>query len=203
MYRFFFKRVLDFIGALFLIILLSPIMLITSLLVLLKHGSPILFSQRRLGYKNRVFRVYKFRSMNNLKDEDGALLPDKERLTKFGAWLRKTSLDELPQIFNVLKGDMSFIGPRPLFVRYKDYYTSRESLRHQVKPGITGWAQVKGRNTLKWDTRLEYDVYYYENISLFFDLKIFILTLIKIIKSEGVNIIPGNNLEPLDKVRIK
>lgn len=202
-YRYFFKRVFDFIGAILLIIIFSPVFVVISTLIFIKLGSPVLFTQKRLGFKEKIFKVYKFRSMTNAKDEEGHLLSDKDRLTKFGKFLRTSSLDELPQLLNIIRGDMSFIGPRPLFVRYKDYYTSRELLRHQVKPGITGWAQVNGRNTLEWDARLEYDVYYYEKLSLFFDLKIIILTIKKVIKSEGVNIIPGDNLKPLDKVRIK
>ena len=172
------KRFLDIVFSLIALILLSPIILILFILIRLKMGSPVIFKQKRPGKDERIFTLYKFRSMTDECDEYGELLPATERLTPFGKLLRKTSLDELPELFNVLKGDMSLVGPRPLRIRYLPYYYEHERVRHQVRPGITGLAQVSGRNNLQWDYRFAYDVKYVEEQSLWLDLKI-ILTIKK------------------------
>ncbi|MGS4343985.1 sugar transferase [Myroides odoratus] len=201
MYRVFCKRLIDLIGAFLLLFLLSPIF-ITLLIVLAIYykGNPF-FTQKRPGLNNNIFEVIKFKSMTDKKDEHGVLLSNKERITPIGRFIRKTSLDELPQLVNVLKGDMSFIGPRPLLVDYLYYYTDRELARHSVRPGITGLAQVNGRNTLEWDKRLEYDVYYAENISFLLDCKIAIATIKKVVKSSDITVVPTMPL--LSKVRTK
>ena len=187
MYRGFIKPFLDKIFALFLIILFLPIMLIISILVYIWDGKPIFFTQERPGYKGRIFKIYKFRTMTNEKDENGKLLPDEKRLKGIGKFIRSTSLDELPQLFNVLKGDMSFVGPRPLLVKYLPLYNDRQKKRHDVKPGITGWAQVNGRNAISWEQKFEYDVWYVEHISFLLDMKILWMTFLKVIKRDGVS----------------
>ena len=187
MYRGFIKPFLDKIFALFLIILFLPIMLIVSILVYIWDGKPIFFTQERPGYKGKIFKIYKFRTMTNEKDENGKLLPDEKRLKGIGKFIRSTSLDELPQLFNVLKGDMSFVGPRPLLVKYLPLYNDRQKKRHNVLPGITGWAQVNGRNAISWEQKFEYDVWYVEYISFLLDIKILWLTFLKVIKRDGVN----------------
>ncbi|HLR37626.1 MAG TPA: sugar transferase, partial [Chitinophagaceae bacterium] len=165
MYKSFFKRLIDFIAAFFGLLLLSPVFLVVmAALFFANQGKPFFF-QARPGKNERIFKIIKFKSMNDKKDKDGNLLPDAQRLTQVGSFVRRTSLDEIPQLINVLKGDMSLIGPRPLLVQYLPYYTEREKLRHSVRPGITGWAQVNGRNNLSWDSRLAYDVFYVENMS--------------------------------------
>lgn len=194
MYRKYIKRILDIILSGVSMILLSPILLTVAILVRVKLGRPILFVQERLGKDEKVFRLYKFRSMTNKVDEDGMLLPDIKRLTKFGLFLRKTSLDELPELFNIFKGDMSFVGPRPLLVCYLPYYTERERLRHSVRSGLTGLAQVNGRNYLDWNRRLELDVEYVENISFFLDFKIIIKTFFLVLERKGVAV-DGNKVE--------
>lgn len=166
MYKLFVKRVLDFVLSLIAIIVLSPVYLIVAILVRTKLGSPIIFTQERPGKGEKIFKMYKFRSMTDERDKNGKILPDDVRLTKFGKLLRSTSLDELPELFNILKGDMSIVGPRPLMARYLPYYKERERKRHTVRPGLTGYAQVKGRNSLTWDERFEYDVEYVEKVSL-------------------------------------
>jgi undecaprenyl phosphate N,N'-diacetylbacillosamine 1-phosphate transferase len=181
------KNILDRFLALFLIIFLSPVFLITCLLIFISMGRPILFKQERPGYKEKIFTLYKFRTMTNDTDENGNLLPDEQRLTKIGKIIRSLSLDELPQLFNVLKGDMSFVGPRPLLVEYLPLYNEIQKKRHNVKPGITGLAQVMGRNALSWREKFEYDVYYVENLSFWLDLKIILLTIWKVLKREGVS----------------
>lgn len=181
------KNIIDRFLSLFLIIFLSPVFLITGLLIFISMGRPILFKQKRPGYKEKVFTLYKFRTMTNDTDENGNLLPDEQRLTKIGNIIRSLSLDELPQLFNVLKGDMSFVGPRPLLVEYLPLYNERQKKRHDVKPGITGLAQVMGRNALSWKEKFEYDVYYVENLSFWLDLKIILLTIWKVLKREGVS----------------
>lgn len=175
-------------GALFLIVALSPVYLILAILIRLNMGSPVLFTQERPGRDEKIFRLYKFRSMNSKTDANGNLLPDAQRLTKLGNFLRKTSLDEIPQFFNVLKGDMSFIGPRPLLVRYLPYYTKRERLRHTVRPGITGLAQVNGRNAITWSDKLSYDVEYSENVSFSLDAKIALKTIKKVFKGSDIKV---------------
>lgn len=170
------KRIVDIIISLLVIIIFCWLYLILAILVRVKLGSPILFKQARPGKDEKIFNLYKFRTMTDKRDAEGKLLPDKDRLTKFGNFLRKSSLDELPEFFNILKGDMSFIGPRPLLVEYLPYYTEREKLRHTVRPGLTGLAQVSGRNTVDWDTRFEIDAQYVENLNFLMDLKVIGLT---------------------------
>lgn len=201
MYKIFFKRIIDFFAAFFGLLLLSPIFIIITIgLVFANRGNPFFF-QKRPGRNEKIFKVIKFKSMNDRRDEKGYLLPDKERLTKVGALVRKTSLDEIPQLINVLKGDMSLIGPRPLLTQYLPYYTKREKLRHTVRPGITGWAQVNGRNTVNWDERLEMDVQYVENMSFIKDIKIIIMTVKNVIKRKDIVVIPGQLFTTLDKYR--
>ena len=185
MYKNAVKRFLDFMLSLTGIIVLSPILLILWILVRMKLGSPVLFHQERPGRHEKIFKLYKFRSMTDERDEQGNLLPDEVRLTKFGKVLRSTSLDELPELFNILKGDMSLIGPRPLLVRYLPYYTDEERHRHDVRPGLTGLAQVNGRNALGWEDRFRYDLYYVEHLSFLMDLKIIGRTAGKVLKRSG------------------
>ena len=187
MYKHFFKRILDFIAALLLIILFSPIMLWAAWRIRRELGSPVLFTQARPGLNAKIFKIYKFRTMSDERDENGNLLPDELRLKGFGAKLRASSIDELPQLFNVLKGDMSFIGPRPLLVEYLPLYSPRQASRHSVRPGITGLAQVNGRNDISWTAKLEYDALYAENLSFLLDIKIAILSIKKVLKKEGVS----------------
>ncbi|MDO4332381.1 MAG: sugar transferase [Eubacteriales bacterium] len=177
MYKKYIKRFLDIVLSLCILIVLSPLLLVLAVFVRVKLGSPVLFRQKRPGLGERIFTLYKFRTMTDARDENGDLLPDKERLTSFGKFLRATSLDELPEFFNILKGDMSFIGPRPLLVSYLPYYTEEESLRHTVRPGLTGLAQVSGRNFLDWDKRLEKDVEYVKGLSFGMDMKVLFLTV--------------------------
>lgn len=177
MYRRFFKRLLDILLSLCILVLLSPVYVILIVLVRIKLGSPVFFRQERPGLNGEIFTLYKFRTMTDARDKDGKLLPDKDRLTSFGKFLRSSSLDELPEFFNILKGDMSFIGPRPLLVSYLPYYTERESLRHTVRPGLTGLAQVSGRNFIDWDRRLAKDVEYVEGLSFLMDLKVLFLSV--------------------------
>jgi len=186
-YKNFFKPLFDKILATILIILFSPIMIITALLIYLKMGRPILFKQARPGKDEKIFYIYKFRTMTNEKDKNGDLLPDEERLKGIGKFIRSTSLDELPQLFNVLKGDMSFVGPRPLLIEYLPLYNDRQKKRHEVKPGITGWAQVNGRNAISWEQKFNYDVWYVENQSFWLDMKILWMTFLKVIRREGIS----------------
>lgn len=186
MYAKYVKRLLDIIISLVALIVLSPVMLIVSILVRVKLGSPIIFKQQRPGKNEKIFKLYKFRSMSDKKDANGELLPDKERLTKFGKMLRASSLDELPELINILKGDMSLIGPRPLTISYLPYYNETEKHRHDVRPGLTGLAQVNGRNALNWDKRFEYDVEYVNNITFLNDVKILFKTFYKVIKKDDV-----------------
>lgn len=187
MYKHFFKRILDFIAALLLLILFSPIMLWAAWRIRRELGSPVLFTQARPGLNAKIFKIYKFRTMSDERDENGNLLPDELRLKGFGAKLRASSIDELPQLFNVLKGDMSFIGPRPLLVEYLPLYSPRQASRHSVRPGITGLAQVNGRNDISWTAKLEYDALYAEKLSFLLDIKIAILSIKKVLKKEGVS----------------
>lgn len=199
MYQKFIKRMLDIVIALTGLIVLSPILLTVAILVRCKLGSPIIFHQQRPGYQEKIFGLCKFRTMTDERDENGELLPDAQRLTKFGKILRTTSLDELPELWNILKGDMSLIGPRPLLVSYLPYYTEEEKLRHTVRPGLTGLAQVSGRNLLDWDKRLAKDVEYVKKISFAMDLRIFFLTIKKVVIRENVevdtNAVEGNFAE--------
>ncbi|MDT2782438.1 sugar transferase [Vagococcus fluvialis] len=187
MYKLFFKRLLDIVISLFSLILLSPAFLITAVLIRTKLGSPIIFKQERPGKYNKVFSMYKFRTMTDEKDEFGNLLSDEIRLTKFGEFLRSTSLDELPELWNILKGDMSIVGPRPLLVQYLELYNMEQIKRHNVRPGLTGLAQINGRNTISWQKKFEFDVEYVENISFVMDVKIIFLTIKKVIKKDGIN----------------
>lgn len=186
MYRLFFKRVIDFSVALIALIALSPLLLIVMLWLTIANGGKVFFTQQRPGKNEKIFQVIKFRSMNEKRDASGNLLADRERLTMAGQFIRKTSIDELPQLFNVLKGDMSLIGPRPLLIRYLPYYTLRERMRHTVRPGITGLAQVSGRNALDWNTKFELDARYVEHIAFVSDLRILSLTIMKVLKRDGV-----------------
>lgn len=186
MYRKFVKRLLDIILSLCGIIILSPVYLVLFVMVRVKLGSPVFFRQERPGKDEKIFRLCKFRTMTDARDENRELLPDGERLTEFGNFLRRSSLDELPELFNILKGDMSLIGPRPLLVGYLPYYTKREQLRHTVRPGLTGLAQVSGRNFLGWDERLARDVEYVENLSFLMDVKILLKTAMVVLKKEDV-----------------
>lgn len=187
MYKNFLKRIFDFLLALILCVLFSPIFIVTYLLVRIKLGSPVFFTQERPGLNGKIFKIYKFRTMTNERGKDGELLPDEERLKGIGKTIRRLSLDELPQLLNVLKGEMSFVGPRPLLVEYLPLYNKRQAKRHTVLPGITGLAQVMGRNAISWDEKLEWDAKYAENISFWLDMKILFLTAIKVVKSEGVS----------------
>lgn len=180
------KRLIDIFISLTLLILFSPIILVVAVIVRLKMGSPILFKQQRPGLDGKPFYLFKFRTMINTKDNQGNLLSDELRLTSLGKFLRKYSLDEFPQLVNVLKGEMSLIGPRPLLMEYLELYTEDQYKRHQVKPGITGWAQVNGRNSISWEDKFEHDIWYVENQTILLDIKILILTLVKVIKSEGI-----------------
>lgn len=187
MYRNFFKRLFDILGALILIILTLPIM-IWAYFAIKKHlGSPVIFTQSRPGKDEKIFQIYKFRSMSNATDQNGNLLSDEIRLGNFGKKLRALSIDELPQLFNILKGDMSFIGPRPLLIEYLPLYSKAQKRRHNVRPGITGLAQVNGRNAISWREKFEFDRYYADNLSLFLDIKIALKTIQKVIKKDGVN----------------
>jgi len=182
-----FKRLFDITLTTVLIILFLPLYLVISFLILLKMGRPVLFRQKRPGKDGKIFEIYKFRTMTNETDEKGELLPDEKRLVGIGKFIRSTSLDELPQLFNVLKGDMSFVGPRPLLVEYLPLYNERQKKRHLVKPGITGWAQVNGRNAISWEEKFEYDVWYVEHHSFWLDMKILWLTFLKVIKRSGIS----------------
>lgn len=187
MYKNLIKPILDFILAFLLIIVFSPIILIVALLIKLKLGSPILFTQERPGLNGKIFRIYKFRTMSDERDSKGDLLSDELRLKGFGKFIRKSSLDELPQLFNVLKGEMSFVGPRPLLVEYLKLYNQEQAKRHNVKPGITGWAQVNGRNAISWEEKFKLDVYYVEHISFMLDCKILYMTFFKVLKRKDIN----------------
>ncbi len=187
MYRKILKPIFDFSLALALIIILSPIFFLLIVLLFIFNKRNVFFFQKRPGKNERVFEIIKFKTMTDEKDELGNLLPDELRLTKMGKFVRKTSLDELPQLINVLKGDMSFIGPRPLLVSYLPLYDEEQKKRHLIKPGITGWAQINGRNALTWQQKFVYDVFYVTHLSLALDFKIFLLTIKKVIKSEGIN----------------
>lgn len=181
------KRVFDVIAAIFAMLLLSPVMLATAALVKMKMGGPVIFRQMRPGFQGVPFSLYKFRTMTDAVDENGALLPDSERLTPVGVMIRRYSLDELPQLINVIRGDLSLVGPRPLLMQYLPLYSKRQMRRHEVRPGITGWAQVNGRNTIAWEEKFEMDVCYVENQSFWLDLKIIGMTVQRVLKSEGIN----------------
>jgi sugar transferase EpsL len=181
------KRLFDFSASLAALLLLSPIFLLLAVLVRVKIGSPIFFTQTRPGLHGNAFTMIKFRTMTHARDADGALLPDAERLTRFGRFLRATSLDELPELWNVLEGDMSLVGPRPLLIEYLPLYSPEQARRHEVRPGITGWAQVNGRNAISWDEKFSLDLWYVDHQSLWLDLKIISLTIMKVLAREGVS----------------
>ncbi len=181
------KRLLDFVLALLAIIVLSPVMLITAILVRIKLGSPVLFTQDRPGLNTKVFKLYKFRSMTDAKDVNGNLLPDEDRLPEFGKKLRSTSLDELPELFNILKGDMSIVGPRPLLVKYLPRYSEHQARRHEVRPGFTGLAQIHGRNSITWEEKFDWDVRYVDKITFLGDLKIILMTVGTVLSHTGIN----------------
>jgi lipopolysaccharide/colanic/teichoic acid biosynthesis glycosyltransferase len=201
MYNNFFKRAIDFVASLILIILLSPLFILAIILLFIANQGKPFFFQQRPGKNGKTFTIIKLKTMNDKKDDEGYLLPDERRLTKVGVFIRKTSLDEIPQLINVTKGDMSRIGPRPLLLRYLPFYTDKERLRHTVRPGITGLAQVNGRNTIKWDERLALDVDYVENLSFKQDLNIFYKTVLKVIVSENIITNPKSIMEDLDEER--
>ncbi|MBD65302.1 MAG: lipid carrier--UDP-N-acetylgalactosaminyltransferase [Halobacteriovoraceae bacterium] len=185
--QYFFKRSFDYLFSLTLLLMLSPLFLLLMLLLRISIGQNVFFIQERPGRNGNIFKIKKFRTMNNKKDENGELLPDGERLTKVGGIIRKLSLDEIPQLLNVFKGEMSFVGPRPLLKQYMPLYSDRQRKRHDVLPGITGWAQVNGRNSISWKEKFEYDVWYVENWSLLLDFKILLLTIEKVFKRQGVS----------------
>jgi len=181
------KRIFDLLLSSILLLVFSPIYIIVSLLILFKMGRPIFFRQKRPGLNGKIFGIYKLRTMTNEKDENGELLPDEQRLLGVGKFIRSASLDELPQIFNVLKGDMSFVGPRPLLIAYLPLYNEEQKRRHDVKPGITGWAQVNGRNAISWEQKFEYDVWYVDHQSFLLDIKILWLTFLKVVKRSDIS----------------
>jgi lipopolysaccharide/colanic/teichoic acid biosynthesis glycosyltransferase len=181
------KRMLDLTGSAAGLLLLAPVILCTAVLVRRRLGSPVLFAQVRPGRHGEPFRMYKFRTMTDARDAQGRLLPDSERLTPFGRWLRSSSLDELPELLNVLKGDMSLVGPRPLLMEYLPLYSPEQARRHEVKPGITGWAQINGRNAISWDDKFALDVWYVDNRSLLLDIRILALTVWKVVRREGIS----------------
>lgn len=190
------KRIMDLLTAVLLAIVLSPLMLLSAILIAANRDGPVLFKQKRPGKNGKIFTVYKFRTMSTkLCDKNGRELSDFERMTKIGRVLRKTSVDELPQLFNIIKGDMSFIGPRPLLIEYLDLYSTEQMRRHDVLPGISGWAQVNGRNTLTWDEKFSYDIYYVDHYGFLMDMKIFFKTIQNVIRQDGINSGKENTME--------
>ncbi len=195
MYKRYVKRILDFVFAIILLVILSPIMLIAAIAIKIEDSNgPVLFKQKRPGKDAKIFTVYKFRTMKVETKKDGKPLTDMERMTKVGSILRKTSIDELPQLFNIIRGEMSFIGPRPLLVRYLELYTPEQMRRHEVLPGISGWAQVNGRNAISWEEKFKLDVWYVDNQSFLVDLKILFMTIYNILKREGINNSQGDTM---------
>lgn len=190
------KRFFDFVSALLALIVFSILLAVVTVLVKVKLGSPVIFKQERPGLNNKVFTLYKFRTMTDERDENGELLPDEVRLTKFGKFLRNTSIDELPELINILKGDMSVIGPRPLLVQYIPLYNEHQARRAEVKPGLSGWAQVNGRNSVTWEDKFDMDVYYVDNYSLALDIKILFMTVKNVIKREGISSDTSATMEP-------
>ena len=189
------KRILDFLIGLIGLIILSPVLLITAILVRVKLGSPVIFKQKRPGYQEKIFTLYKFRTMTDAKDEKGELLPDEVRLTSFGKKLRSTSLDELPELLNLINGSLSLIGPRPLLIQYLPLYNERQKRRHDVRPGLTGYAQVHGRNAITWEDKFEKDVYYVEHISFLLDMQIFFQTIKTVFKRDGISAADSATME--------
>ena len=202
MYKHIFKRFFDFLISLFALIIISPLLFIIAIwLHFSNKGAGAFFYQERPGKGERIFKIIKFKTMTDEKDSEGNLLPDKERITPVGRIIRMLSIDELPQLINVLKGDMAFIGPRPLLPEYLPWYTERERLRHTVRPGMSGWAQVNGRNNLSWDEKLSLDVYYVDHLSLWMDIKVIFKTIVNVVQHKDVNVVPGMRLGKLDDVR--
>ena len=187
MYRSFFKRIFDFILSLTAIIILSPVLLLLTVIGAFLMGGNPFFTQDRPGKDGKVFKLFKFKSMNNKRDERGELLPDEKRLTSYGQFIRSTSFDELPELINILKGDMAIVGPRPLLVRYLTRYNKTQARRHEVRPGLTGLAQVNGRNAISWEEKFRYDVEYVDNLSLMLDIKIILMTVLKVVKRDGIS----------------
>lgn len=208
MYKNFFKRIIDFTIVFIALLIIWPILLIITIwLHFANKGAGAFFTQERPGKDGKIFKVIKFKSMTDERDENGKLLPDTQRLTKVGKFVRSTSIDELPQLINVLKGDMSLIGPRPLLPEYLPYYTEREQLRHTVRPGITGWAQVNGRNNVTWDQKLEYDAYYVEHLSFAMDIKVLFATIKNVLERKDVVVVPSTkagklNVERADRIKL-
>lgn len=196
MYKVLVKPLFDFLFSLMGLILLSPLLLLFTILLFFANAGKPFFFQLRPGKNGKIFKIVKFKTMNDKKDNDGKLLPDAQRLTAVGRFVRKTSIDELPQLINVLKGDMSLIGPRPLLTTYLHLYNDFQNRRHEIKPGITGWAQVNGRNAISWDKKFEYDVWYVDHLSLSLDLKILFKTILKVFKSDGINAANAATTEP-------
>ena len=204
MYKHFFKRVIDFTIALVALLVIWPILLIIYIwLTIANKGAGALFYQERPGKDEKIFRVMKFKSMTDERDADGKLLPNEKRITHVGKFIRKTSLDEIPQLINVLKGDMALIGPRPLLPEYLPYYTERERLRHTVRPGISGWAQVNGRNAVKWDDRLEMDAYYVEHLGLMMDVKVILKTIKNVLVRKDIEVVPTGRLLSVERAEYK
>jgi len=197
-YKGFFKRVLDFTAATIGFVIAFPVFLIITLFLYIANSGKPFFIQKRPGKNGKIFSIIKFKTMNDKKDSNGVLLPDADRLTKVGSFVRKTSLDEIPQLINVIIGDMSLIGPRPLLTNYLHLYNDFQNRRHEVRPGITGWAQVNGRNAISWDKKFEYDVWYVDNISFLVDIKILFMTVLKVIKSDGINAADAATIEPFE-----
>lgn len=197
-YKLFFKRFFDIIISFTALVILSPLLLLLILFLAIAQNNNVFFTQPRPGKNGNVFKVIKFKSMNDKRDSEGKLLPDAERITKVGGFVRSTSMDELPQLINVLKGDMSLIGPRPLLVRYLPLYSEHQARRHEVKPGITGWAQVNGRNAISWEQKFDYDVWYVDNISFYLDFKIILLTIKKVILRKDINSAESATMSPFE-----
>jgi sugar transferase EpsL len=187
LYRHLFKRIFDVVGGMTILFLIWPFLIVIFLILMLTIGSPVIFRQKRPGFMGKPFIMYKFRTMTDLRDENGCLLPDDQRITKIGHLLRSLSLDELPEIFNVLKGELSLVGPRPLLMQYLDRYTPEQARRHEAIPGITGWAQINGRNALAWDDKFSLDVWYVDNLSFILDIQILVATIGKVLRREGIS----------------
>ena len=194
------KRILDFVLSLMALIVLMPLMFVIGILIRIKLGSPVIFKQKRPGKNEKIFTLYKFRTMTDKKDKEGKLLPDSERLTKFGKFLRSTSLDELPELVNILKGDMAIVGPRPLLIEYLEYYNEEEKHRHDVRPGLTGLAQVSGRNSITWEEKFKDDIEYVNNVTFINDIKIILKTIGKVLKREGISQEGNATIERFDKI---
>lgn len=198
MYRLFFKRFLDILVAVIGLIIASPILIVVFCILGFQNKGSIFFFQERPGFRQKAFRIIKLKTMTDAKDADGKMLPDNERITKAGKIIRRLSIDELPQLVNVLKGDMSLIGPRPLLFKYIPLYSEEQLRRHDVRPGITGWAQVNGRNSISWTQKFDFDIYYVDNLSLLLDIKILWLTFIKVVRTEGINQTLDRPMQPFN-----